>query len=285
MVSSWLIKTFVCQCGSVFAKKANLLQHQHESCKQQNRSSLLKDICKCGATFHRKSDFCRHELFSCKLSKKPKPAQSICKCGQQFSLASNLKRHLKKCRGVAGGRKCYLIGCTASFHHEINLVRHLLKKHSVDAGIKHMSFDSMDKFIAWKCEEERSKFLFFSQQAGGQLVSDNIKYTYFICQRDGTERLGNTQNRNTSMRHKKGKVKVGFHCPARILVREDCISKHVQVQFISTHTHKVSFEDVRHHPISHVTQESIKQKLSLGIPAKLVHQSLTETFGKRGRDL
>ena len=143
----------------------------------------------------------------------------------------------------------------------------------------------MDTFNEWKSEEERSKFLFFSQQAGGQLVSGNIKYSYFICQRDGTERLGNTRNRKTSMRHKKGKVKVGFHCPARIMVREDCISKNVHVQYISTHTHKVSLEDVRHHPISHFTQESIKQKLSLGIPAKLIHQSLTETFGKRGARL
>ena len=69
-----------------------------------------------------------------------------------------------------------------------------------------------------------------------------IKYSYFICQRDGAERLGEkeTRKRKTSRRQKKGKAKVGFRCPARLMVREDCSTGNVNVKYICNHTHKKS---------------------------------------------
>ena len=65
-----------------------------------------------------------------------------------------MERHKKVCTGLSGSRKCYVFGCSASFHHEIHLIRHLSHEHSVDACVKELTFESMGKFLEWKQEEE-----------------------------------------------------------------------------------------------------------------------------------
>ena len=153
------VKIISCSCGKSFASESLLRRHKclHTPVNREHK-------CRCGAAFSFRGNLTRHLRKTCTMSNRKAPDSScICTCGKQFGRKDSMERHKKVCTGLSGSGKCYVFGCSASFHHEIHLIRHLSHEHSVDACVKELTFESMSKFLEWKQEEEGKKFLYFSQ--------------------------------------------------------------------------------------------------------------------------
>ena len=80
--------------------------------------------------------------------------------------------------------------------------------------------------------------------------------------------------KKTSRTNKKGRVKTGSHCPARILVkRENGI---INVTYIASHSHTLEFSNTRHQPLPSKTMQAIKQQLVMGVPPREVQTKLRQ---------
>ena len=169
------------------------------------------------------------------------------------------------------------------FYHETSLVRHLEFDHFIAMTSSQFQFDSYGSFLSWKESEESDKFTYFSKHCGGCTVK-NMRYDYYVCQHDGSAAphcAVGKPGRKTARRNKKGRIKVGEQCPARLLVKQNLATQSVSVWYIAEHRHKLSFTDTKHQPLSTSTRNLVKQRLSLGLNAKQVHGSLVEGVGLR----
>jgi len=124
--------------------------------------------------------------------------------------------------------------------------------------------------MQWREREQEAKLVHFALQAGVHKIAQD-RYTYFVCQHDG---YSQSHNNKTSRRNLKGRIKCGLRCPSRLLVKENCVTKSVSVRYIASHSRPLIFENTKHHPISLATRTIVKQKLSFGVLAKQILDSL-----------
>ena len=163
------------------------------------------------------------------------------------------------------------------------MLKHLEEEHCVHTSRSQHQFTSMEDFQRWKEREEETNFVHFSAQSGS-LLGQNTKYVYYICQQDGSgkaHRSKSEQPRLTDRKNKKGHIKTGSICHARMLVKNCLTDDSVDVIYIRTHSHNISFTDTQHHLIPKSIQAEIKGKIALGIPLTQIRRELRDGFGNR----
>ena len=152
------------------------------------------------------------------------------------------------------------------------------QEHGLEIQKKEMEFKSLEEFKKWKVEEETSKYVFFSSYRGPAAnKSGKSSHLYFKCQKDGPNRphrkLGEP-GRKTERRNKKGSVKTGILCPARMICKVDGKTGKVNVTYIFSHSHPITSSDTLHQPVSVPLKKEIMEKLALGTPVKQVYKDL-----------
>ena len=55
----------------------------------------------------------------------------------------------------------------------------------------------------------------------------------------------------------------------------------IEVKYTTTHSHSILPQDIHHHPIPSTEKDTIKTKLSVGIPAETIYRDLREGHGSR----
>ncbi len=135
---------------------------------------------------------------------------------------------------------CMYIGCTKEFFHKSKLFFHLENDHGAVLEASNHNFPSMENFRKWKEEVEGEQTVFFSKQFKSTKSSVGTT-SHYICQRDGgckAHRSTTDMDPKSTRRNKKGKVKQGLLCPARMKVLE-IPNGGVNVRFWQSHTHPV----------------------------------------------
>lgn len=206
-------------------------------------------------------------------------------CNANFSRKDNLKRHMIRTHkrehfdeeDVNKKNACIHPGCSKVFYHKTKLIQHIEEEHSVSLQTENIVFKTMQDFLKWKEQEEQNNYVFFSK-CSGTTESKKASYSYYACQRDGTSqshRKTTEPPRKTRRRNRKGLVRMGTLCPARLQVRT-LHTGGVIVKYIKTHSHPIKFEDTQHQPTPMHIKEEIKNKIIEGATVKEIHQSLLE---------
>ena len=205
------------------------------------------------------------------------------KCDTKFSRKDNLKRHMRKKHNeeryededVNKKSVCIYPGCTRSFYHKTKLIGHIEHDHFVPCQTENIVFKSMKDFEKWKEQEEASNYIYFSK-CSGTAEGKNASYSYFVCQRDGESRKYvkfSEPCREGAHKSRKGVVKLGTLCPARLQVKA-LSSGGVIVKYIKTHSHAIRFEDTQYHPTPKDIKLDIMDKISQGMAIKEIQLSL-----------
>ena len=107
---------------------------------------------------------------------------------------------------------------------------------------------------------------------------------YYVCQHDGhskAHRRKEEPNRKTNKRYHHGKIKRGTFCPARMNVKFHESDNTVSVTYIRAHNHPIGVENTVHKPTPTSVLNSIKTKLSLGVPVNNIYRQLREGIVNR----
>ena len=163
------------------------------------------------------------------------------------------------------------------------MLKHLEEDHGANTLKSQLRFPSMDDFYQWKEREESTNFVYFSVQ-GGASTSQYAKNHYFVCQHNGPDRPHRKKTepaRLTNRTNKKGSIKTGLTCPARMLVKQNFADDSVDVTYIRTHSHDISFNNTEHHPMPKSIRDELEGKIALGIPLNQIMRELRDGTGVR----
>ena len=218
---------------------------------------------------------------------KPPPCFVCDICNATYTRKLNLKHHKEKKHGIReennlAKNKCLYLSCPKEFFHKTQLFEHLEKEHGATLDSTCHRFNNIADFHKWKENVEEEQTVFFSKQfKSSKSTSGTI--SHFICQRDGdgtAHRKVGAKDPKTSRRNKKGRVKDGLLCPARMKVTE-AKDGSVTVEYSHTHSHEIVPQDIRHHPLPASEKENIKRKLVIGVPPENVHRQMRDEHGAR----
>ena len=112
---------------------------------------------------------------------------------------------------------CLYAGCEKEFFYKSKLYFHLEQDHGASLEAINHSFSSVEEFDSWKEQVEGEQTVYFSKQF--KSTTSKVGTTsHFICQRDGDNKMHRKvgENPKSTRRNKKGKVKEGIICPARM---------------------------------------------------------------------
>lgn len=212
------------------------------------------------------------------------PKTFVCAiCSAAFNRKDNLKVHCRtkhdtEIMDTASKTKCLNPQCNKSFYHKTQMLQHMEQEHGLMIQKLEMEFVSMEAFKKWKVEEETKKFVFFSSYRGPAANKNGKdKHLYFKCQRDGPDRahrkLGEPR-RKTERRNKKGSVKTGLLCPARMLCKVSGKTGKVTLTYIYSHAHTITPSDTEHQPLPKPLKKDLMEKLALGTPVRQLYKDL-----------
>ena len=105
-----------------------------------------------------------------------------------------------------------------------------------------------------------------------------------FCQHDGhskAHRRKEEPERKTNKRYHHGRIKRGTFCPARMKVKLHENDSAVSVTYIRAHNHPIGIGNTAQQPTSTSVLNSIKTKLSLGVPVNNIYRELREGIGNR----
>ena len=150
--------------------------------------------------------------------------------------------------------------------------------HGLEVQKTELEFKSLDEFKKWKTEEETRKYVFFSSYRGPAAnKSGKGSHLYFKCQKDGPNRphrkLGEPV-RKTERRNRKGSVKTGLMCPARMICKVDGKTGKVKLTYIHSHSHPITCEDTEHQPVPETLKKELMEKLANGTPIKQLYKDV-----------
>ncbi|XP_072164983.1 uncharacterized protein [Diadema setosum] len=202
------------------------------------------------------------------------------KCDHLFTQKTNLQRHLRKIHKVettSNARTCCIHpGCHQEFYHKTKLIQHLEEEHGMSTQKSELSFESEDKFFAWKEREESQNYAYFSKERGAIKSSLCIHQTY-ACQRNGSSRSHKAKGspaRKTSRKMSKGCVKTDMICPARIITAKCLKTGHVKVTYYRSHSHPLLSSDIKFHPLPQKLRDELKLKLAFGVTVEDIQKDL-----------
>ena len=206
-------------------------------------------------------------------------------CNKLFSRKDSLKRHMNSAHRVAlkndFKHSCHL--CDHSFFFKWKLTEHLASVHECNILKENLNFATEQEFFDWKEKIEEVSCVYFSKQYASYTSKNFISHN-FLCQNDGhgkAHRKVGDELPKTSRRNKKGKIKTGGTCPAKMRCRKSLIDGSCDVEYIKSHNHSISSKDIQHHPIPKSLRNEILTKISLGIPEKTIAKDLRVGHGSR----
>ena len=196
-------------------------------------------------------------------------------CLQKFTRRDNMRRHmLKKHEIIYKDNKsheahlmCHMPGCSETFFQKTLFVDHLAQEHGVNFDIEEQTFQTESDFLAWKEQEELQNHVYFSQQSG-QTITNKYVCKYFYCQHDGHDnphRKKIEPPRKTIRRNKKGTVKKGNFCPAKMTVKVDKKNGSTNVCYLKSHNHSVHVSNIIFQPLPPSIKREIVTKVSIGM--------------------
>ena len=212
-------------------------------------------------------------------------------CSMQFTRKDNMKRHalrvhevvVKDSNSIEVRTSCHYPACNESFYQKSDLIHHLKNKHSVEVCVENKTFKSIEDIEDWKEKEELKNCVYFSKQSGEKSTKQKKKLNYYICQRDGHSKPHKAVNEpatKTNIRYKRGKIKTGSFCPARMSVSTFDDGK-VEMLYIKSHNHPVTISDTKYHPIPRSVKANITAKVAIGVPVKDIYRDLRSSLGHR----
>lgn len=161
-------------------------------------------------------------------------------CDATSKLFHNIKRHMKKQHQIVygnvkkGDTYCQHPGCHEKFYHKTKMFAHMQEKHGFNIKTESHSFSSRDEFLRWKCETEKRDNARFTKQTSKGCRAIEI----FFCERDGSGKAHvrkGEPDRLTSRRNKKGRLKTGHVCPAKMHVQTR--GDGIELKYTTTHNH------------------------------------------------
>ncbi|XP_057312270.1 uncharacterized protein LOC130653772 [Hydractinia symbiolongicarpus] len=209
-------------------------------------------------------------------------------CDANYTRKNKLKAHMLKKHNTTltdqGKRsKCTFPGCEETFYHKSRMISHLITFHGTKTNVRNLVFEDEQMFMEWKEKEELDKHIYFSKQRGDG-DSKLTKYAYYVCQHDGDGRSHRKEGepaRKTEKKFKRGQIKTGRFCPARLTCHMDKVNKEIRVEYITSHSHAVNLENTVFQPIPSTIRQEINAKLSIGIPVNEVYKDLRDGMGNR----
>lgn len=173
------------------------------------------------------------------------------KCKNNYSTAYSMYRHMRKVHNCEVNRcvtlYCPIENCNQSYDRYNALDTHLTHVHYLDIRKETLNFQKVDDFETWLQEVMASSKTKYIKR------SCNDVYRYYRCHRSGLPKTS-TDKINTM----KSSVKIGRHCPSRIIAK--MTEGQVQVEFVPTHIgHNCEVSKI---PLSPERRLDMKNKLS-----------------------
>lgn len=148
------------------------------------------------------------------------------KCKNNYSTAYSMYRHMRKVHNCDINRcvtlYCPIENCNESYDRYNALDTHLTHVHYADIRKETFNFSDLSDFEAWLRDITLSSKTKYIKR------SCNNSYRYYRCHRSGLPKTS-TDKINTM----KSSVKIGRHCPSRIIAK--ITDRSVQVEFVPTH--------------------------------------------------
>lgn len=199
------------------------------------------------------------------------------KCGISYRNSSCLKAHLKSCGSTGVRSKCLHPSCGLKFRQVRTMLQHVRQAHQdVHFEEKEIIFQSFEDFLKWKDVQEAKTLTKYVKICGKAKGKSNKSYINYVCIHSG-EKSSKYQPRITSRVHRKGTIRTGLFCPARMTVKL-LNDGQVNLNYISTHTHEVNLQLTQHHRLAKNTIKYIKEQLAAGISEKNIQEQLRTGF-------
>ena len=209
-------------------------------------------------------------------------------CGITTTRRDSMNRHMQRKHNatykdektLSARTVCSYPNCNEEYFHKIKYNEHLSEKHHVDFQTIEKNFTNMQEFFSWKEKEESENFPYFSKQRGTS-SSEVASNMYHVCQHYGhskAHRRKEEPDRKTNKRYHHGRIKRDTFCPARMNVKFHESDSTVSVTYIRAHNHLIGVENTVHQPTSTSVLNSIKTKLSLGVPVNNIYRETSSEF-------
>lgn len=147
-------------------------------------------------------------------------------CKNNYSTAYSMYRHMRKVHNIDTNRcvtlYCPIENCNQSYDRYNALDNHLEKIHLAHVRKEAFSFSDLSHFEAWLRDITASSKTKYIKR------SCNNSYRYYRCHRSGLPKT--STDKINSM---KSSVKIGRHCPSRIIAK--ITDRNIQVEFVPTH--------------------------------------------------
>lgn len=148
------------------------------------------------------------------------------KCKNNYSTAYSMYRHMRKVHNCDINKcvtlYCPIENCNQSYDRYNALDTHLTHVHYADIRKETFNFSDLNDFEAWLRDITSSSKTKYIKR------SCNNSYRYYRCHRSGLPKT--STDKINSM---KSSVKIGRHCPSRIIAK--ITDRNVQVEFVPTH--------------------------------------------------
>lgn len=155
-----------------------------------------------------------------------KQSYECSKCKNNYSTAYSMYRHMRKVHNCDIHRcvtlYCPIENCNQSYDRYNALDTHLTHVHYADIRKETFNFSDLTDFEAWLRDITQSSKTKYIKR------SCNNSYRYYRCHRSGLPKT--STDKINSM---KSSVKIGRHCPSRIIAK--ITDRSVQVEFVPTH--------------------------------------------------
>lgn len=178
--------------------------------------------------------------------------------------------------------RCLQPGCSQEFYHRTKLTAHLQKVHGVDVQTEEVCFKNFQQFLSWKEKEEAANFVYFSRRNAAS-ETRLAKTYYFVCQHDGSDRVHRKKSEQNlgKKRNKKGRVRTGIVCPARMKVRVEKSTGEACLMYTKSHTHDISAKDTMHHPVPEQVKMEIVNKIQNGMSVNAIYKEVNDCYESR----
>lgn len=182
------------------------------------------------------------------------------KCKNLYSTAYSMYRHMRKVHNCDVNRYvtlyCPIENCDQSYDRYNALDTHLTHVHYADIRKETFNFSSLSDFETWLKDISCSSKTKYIKR------SCNNSYRYYRCHRSGlpktsTDKIGSM----------KSSVKIGRHCPSRIIAK--ITDNSVQVEFVPTH--------IGHEP--EVAKIPLSEKKRMDMASRLSASAMCSTSG------
>ena len=162
-------------------------------------------------------------------------------------------------------------------------IEHLSEKHHVDFQTIKKNLQICRSFFHGK-KKKKVRTFYTLVNSDGTSSSEVGSNMYYVCQHDGhskAHRRKEEPDRKTNKRYHHRRIKRETFCPAKMNVKLHESDSTVSVTFIRAYNHPIGVQNTVHQPTPRSVLNSIKTKLSLGVPVNNIYREPREGIGNR----